>query len=162
MSESKAEAPQTVEPSTAGGKAVAGGKGKKLPPHLEIIRKQQEELRLRQEAEAKSLAERQARIAEIEKQEAEEAQRKEEAKAIKKQREKEKIEQQKKEGTYLTKAQKEEKARNEKKLQQMLASGIKVGGLEGGEEKKKPTYDSKKRKIGKKNPLEAKVSLLAI
>ncbi|KAK0735890.1 P-loop containing nucleoside triphosphate hydrolase protein [Apiosordaria backusii] len=51
----------------------------------------------------------------------------------------------------MTKAQKEEKARNERKLQQMLAAGIKVGGLaeegdEAGEEKKK----EKKPKVEKK------------
>lgn len=149
--EAKTEAPKAAEPA-----APAGGKAKKLPPHLAALRKQQEELKAQQEAEARAVAERQARIAEIEKQEAEEAKRKEEAKALKKQREKEKIEQQKKEGTYLTKAQREEKARNELKLQQMRAAGIVVAGLEGGDAKKKPVYDGKK-KGGKKNPLQAKV-----
>jgi len=75
---------------------------------------------------------------------------------LKKQKEKEKIEQQKKEGTYLTKAQREEKLRNEMKLKQMMASGVKVGGLEGGE-KKKVVYDNKKKKGGRKNPEELKV-----
>lgn len=42
------------------------------------------------------------------------------------------------------------------KLKQMLASGVKVGGLDG-EPKKKPTYDNKKKKGGKKNPDEIKV-----
>jgi translation initiation factor 5B len=88
--------------------------------------------------------------------EAEEEKRKEEAKALKKQKEKEKIEQQKKEGTFLTKAQREEKLRNEMKLKQMIAAGVKVGGLDAGE-KKKPTYD-KKKKGGRKNPEEAKAS----
>ena len=52
----------------------------------------------------------------------------------------------------MTKAQKEEKARNERKLQQMIAAGIKVGGLEEGEgekekekEKEKKKADSRKR-----------------
>ena len=49
----------------------------------------------------------------------------------------------------MTKAQKEEKARNERKLQQMIAAGIKVGPSEGEGEKKKPVYD--KKKGGKKN-----------
>lgn len=44
----------------------------------------------------------------------------------------------------MTKAQKEEKARNERKLQQMLAAGIKVGPSEEGE-KKKAVYDNKKK-----------------
>ncbi|EEY14652.1 eukaryotic translation initiation factor 5B [Verticillium alfalfae VaMs.102] len=75
----------------------------------------------------------------------EEIKAREEARLLKKQREKEKIEQLKKEGKYMTKAQKEEKARNEGKLQQMIAAGIKVGPAdeEGETEKKKPA-DRKK------------------
>jgi translation initiation factor 5B len=42
------------------------------------------------------------------------------------------------------------------KLKQMMEAGVKVGGLEGAE-KKKPVYDSKKKKGGKKNPAELKV-----
>lgn len=61
----------------------------------------------------------------------------------------------------MTKAQKEEKARNERKLQQMLAAGIKIGPQEGeGEDKKKkPSYDNRKRggkgpnKVGTRSPL---------
>lgn len=79
---------------------------------------------------------------------AEEIKRKEEERARKKQKEKERIEQLKKEGKYLTKAQKEEKARNELKLQQMLAAGIKVGGPAEGESAKKPKFDKKSK--GKK------------
>lgn len=88
-----------------------------------------------------------AKAEEQEKQLAEEAKRKEEQKAIKKQREKERIDQLKKEGKFLTKAQKEEKARNELKLQQMLAAGIKIGPQEEeGAPKKKVVYDSKKKR----------------
>ena len=94
------------------------------------------------------------RIEEEEKREAEEEKAREEAKLLKKQREKEKIDLLKKEGKFMTKAQKEEKARNEKKLQQMIAAGVKVGGLEAGEEKKKVVYDNKKKKGGRKNPAE--------
>lgn len=50
----------------------------------------------------------------------------------------------------MTKAQREEKARNERKLQQMLAAGIKVNALEGEEPKKKPVYDDKKKKAANK------------
>ena len=83
--------------------------------------------------------------------------RREEAKALKKQKEKEKIEQQKRDGTYLTKAQREEKQRNEMKLQQMIAAGVKVSGPDSGE-KKKVVYDGKK-KGGRRNPEEVKVCL---
>ncbi|KAF2967312.1 hypothetical protein GQX73_g6282 [Xylaria multiplex] len=127
-----------------------GKKGKKLPPHLAAIQKQQEELRRQREEAEQAAANEKARLVELEKQEAEEAKRKEEERARKKQKEKERIEQLKKEGKYLTKAQKEEKARNERKLQQMIAAGLQVGPAEEGEEKKKKvTYDTRKR--GKKN-----------
>ena len=47
----------------------------------------------------------------------------------------------------MTKAQKEEKPRNERKLQQMIAAGIKVGGLEGEEEKKEEKKEKEKKKV---------------
>lgn len=50
----------------------------------------------------------------------------------------------------MTKAQKEEKARNERKLQQMIAAGIKVGGLEGEAEAPKKKPDQKKRPAGRR------------
>lgn len=144
-----------VEEPVAAAKPTAGGKGKKLPAALAKLQQQQEEKKRREEEQARLIAEEKARIEEEERLEAEELKRKEEAKALKKQKEKEKIEQQKKDGTYLTKAQRDEKLRNEMKLKQMLASGVKVGGLDG-EPKKKPTYDNKKKKGGKKNPEELK------
>lgn len=129
--------------------AETGGKKKKIPAHLLQIQKQQEALRKRQEEEARLDAEAKARTEEEERLAAEEEKRREEAKAIRKQKEKERIEQLKKEGKFLTKAQKEERARNELKLQQMLAAGIKVGPQvgEGGksEKKAKPVYDKKKK-----------------
>jgi len=132
--------------------ADAGGKKKKVPAALAALQKQQEELRRRQEEQARLEAEEKARLEEEERREAEEQQKREEEKARKKQKEKERIEQLKKEGKFMTKAQKEEKARNERKLQQMIAAGIKVGGLEEGAEgeKKKVTYDDKKKKAGRK------------
>ncbi|KAK7745255.1 eukaryotic translation initiation factor 5B [Diatrype stigma] len=120
-------------------------KKKKIPAHLLAIQKQQEELKRQREALEQADAEERARLEELQRKEEEEAKRREEQKALKKQKEKEKIEQLKKEGKFLTKAQKEEKARNERKLQQMLAAGIKVGPSEEGSEKKKAVYDNKKR-----------------
>ncbi|KAI1297959.1 hypothetical protein F5Y03DRAFT_275863 [Xylaria venustula] len=142
--EEKTEAPAPAPAAEAPGK-----KGKKLPPHLAAIQKQQEELRRQREEAEQAAAREKARIAELEKLDAEEQKRKEEERARKKQKEKERIEQLKKEGKYLTKAQKEEKARNERKLQQMIQAGLQVGPSEDGEEKKKKaTYDKKR---GKKN-----------
>ncbi|ODA78512.1 hypothetical protein RJ55_05893 [Drechmeria coniospora] len=138
--------------------ADAGGKKKKVPAHLAMIQKQQEELRRRRDEEERLLAAAKARAEEEEQLAEEEIKRREEQRAIKKQKEKERIEQLKKEGKFLTKAQKEEKARNERKLQQMLAAGIKVGPQEtaDGESKKKPAYDRKKRsKIEQKADEEA-------
>ncbi|KAI0899954.1 hypothetical protein F4806DRAFT_271938 [Annulohypoxylon nitens] len=140
--EEKTEAPAPA--AETGGK-----KGKKLPPHLLALQKQQEELKRQREEAERSAVEEKARLEALEREEAEAAKRREEEKARKKQKEKERIEQLKKEGKFLTKAQKEEKARNERKLQQMLAAGIKVGPSdETGEGKKKVVYDNKKR--GKK------------
>ncbi|GJN67187.1 eukaryotic translation initiation factor 5B [Purpureocillium lilacinum] len=147
----KTAAPAKTSPEEAApaapAAADAGGKKKKVPAHLAMLQKQQEELRRKREeierldAEAKARAEEEERLAE------EDLKRKEEQKALKKQKEKERIEQLKKEGKFLTKAQKEEKARNEMKLQQMLAAGIKVGPQEtvDGEPKKK-SYDNKKKR----------------
>lgn len=92
-------------------------------------------------------AEEKARIEEEERLAEEEEKRKAEARALKKQKEKEKIEQLKKEGKYLTKAQKEAKARNELRLKQMLESGTaKVDALDAPVEKKRPVYDDRKKK----------------
>jgi hypothetical protein len=46
----------------------------------------------------------------------------------------------------MTKAQKEEKARNEKKLQQMLAAGIKVGPQEDAPSEPKKKNEAPKKK----------------
>ncbi|KAK1244749.1 hypothetical protein MKX08_004378 [Trichoderma sp. CBMAI-0020] len=139
--------------------AETGGKKKKVPAHLAMIQKQQEELRRRQEEIARLDAEAKAKALEEERLLAEEAKRKEEQKAIKKQREKERIDQLKKEGKFLTKAQKEEKARNELKLQQMLAAGIKIGPQEEeGAPKKKVVYDSKKKR-GKNDKKDEEAAL---
>ncbi|KAL2200393.1 hypothetical protein P885DRAFT_57273 [Corynascus similis CBS 632.67] len=141
--EKKAETPAAAAPAAA----ETGGKKKKLPAHLLALQKQQEELRRKQEEAERLAAEEKARIEEEERLEAEEQKRREEEKARKKQREKERIEQLKREGKYLTKAQKEEKARNERKLQQMMAAGIKIGALEGSEAEKQKEKEKEKKKV---------------
>ncbi|ROW02208.1 hypothetical protein VSDG_02467 [Cytospora chrysosperma] len=148
-SEPSKPAEKKDEPAAAPAAAPEPAKtGKKIPKALQLLQKQQEELRRREE-EARRLEEEAARKAEEEERmTAEEIKRKEEERARKKQKEKERIEQLKKEGKYLTKAQKEEKARNELKLQQMLAAGIKVGGPAEGEAAKKPKFEKKSK--GKK------------
>jgi translation initiation factor 5B len=112
-----------------------------------MLQKQQEEMKRRQEEEQRLLAEAKAKAAEDDRLAEEDAKRKEEQKALKKQKEKERIEQLKKEGKFMTKAQREEKTRNERKLQQMLDAGIKIGPQEGeeGEQKKKAGFDKKKK-----------------
>ncbi|KAL7926329.1 hypothetical protein ACQKWADRAFT_282469 [Trichoderma austrokoningii] len=151
--------PAAPKEAAAPAPAETGGKKKKIPAHLAMIQKQQEELRRRQEEIARMDAEAKAKAEEEERRLAEEAKRKEEQKAIKKQREKERIDQLKKEGKFLTKAQKEEKARNELKLQQMLAAGIKIGPQEEeGAPKKKVVYDSKKKR-GKNEKIDEDAAL---
>jgi translation initiation factor 5B len=137
-------AASTPAPDSA---ATAGGKKKKLNPALLAIQKAQEERKRREEEEARLLEEQKKKREEEERLEAEEIKKREEAKAAKKAKEKEKIEQLKKEGKFLTRAQREQKARNELRLKQMLESGgAKVAGLDEPEEKKRPVYDSRKKK----------------
>ncbi|KAF2629033.1 hypothetical protein BU25DRAFT_490157 [Macroventuria anomochaeta] len=134
-------------PEPAASTTAAGGKKKKVPAALAALQKQQEALRKQQEEQARLEAEDKARAEEEERLAEEERKRKEEAKAAKKQREKEKIEQLKKEGKYLTKAQKEAKAKADLRLKQMLESGVKVAALEGEPEApKKPKYDDRKKR----------------
>ncbi|KAF1361414.1 hypothetical protein EJ07DRAFT_154198 [Lizonia empirigonia] len=154
----KATGPAKPEPKAAEAKpvevaaptpepAATGGKKKKVPAALAALQKQQEALRKQQEEQARLEAEDKARAEEEERLAEEEAKRKEEAKAAKKQREKEKIEQLKKEGKYMTKAQKEAKAKADLRLKQMLESGAKVAALEGEvEAPKKPKYDDRKKR----------------
>lgn len=119
---------------------------------MAAIQKQQEALRQqreeeeRQKAEAKAAADAERLLDE------EEAKKREEARLRKKEKEKEKKEQLKKEGKLLTKAQKEAKDRNELRMKQMLASGVgSVAGLDKDQaEKKRPVYDTKKKKGPKK------------
>ncbi|KAK0629771.1 hypothetical protein B0T17DRAFT_526444 [Bombardia bombarda] len=154
VEEKKAEAP------AAAPAAAADSKKKKLPAHLLAIQRQQEELRRRQEEEERTAAEIKARLEEEDRLAVEESKRKEEEKARKKQKEKEKIDQLKKEGKFMTKAQKEEKARNERKLQQMIAAGIKIGGPTEGESEPKKK-DIKKRNAGRKTEKVDEEKLLA-
>lgn len=81
---------------------------------------------------------------------AEEEAKREEARQRKKEKEREKKEQLRREGKLLTKAQKEAQAKNELRMKQLLASGVSVAGLEGGAEKKRPVYENRKKKGGKK------------
>lgn len=106
----------------------------------------------RQQEEQARLEEEQRRLEEEREREiAEEEAKREEARQKRKEKEREKKEQLKKEGKLLTKAQREAKERNETRMKQMLASGVKVAGLEDeGAEKKKPVFDKKKKKPAKK------------
>ncbi|KAJ6785255.1 hypothetical protein PWT90_09077 [Aphanocladium album] len=159
VKETAAAAPSASTPAAAA--ADAGGKKKKVPAHIAKIQQQQEELRRKKEEEERALEEAAARDAEAERLAEEEEKRREEAKAIKKQKEKERIEQLKKEGKFMTKAQKEEKARNERKLQQMLAAGIKVGPAEEEGASKKKAAPEKKRKGKMEQKAEEEAALAA-
>ncbi|KAG6064915.1 hypothetical protein E4U32_007924 [Claviceps aff. humidiphila group G2b] len=155
----KQAAAKTDDQAAPASASEAAGKKKKIPAHLALIQKQQEELRKRKEEEERLLAAARLRAEQEEKLEEEEIKRREEARLLKKQKEKEKIEQLKKEGRFLTKAQKEEKARNERKLQQMLAAGIKVGPQESADEPKKKVAKDIKRKKGRSEKVDEDAAL---
>ncbi|KAG5935729.1 hypothetical protein E4U60_002985 [Claviceps pazoutovae] len=156
VKQAAAKADDQAAPASA---SEAAGKKKKIPAHLALIQKQQEELRKRKEEEERLLAAARLRAEQEEKLEEEEIKRREEARLLKKQKEKEKIEQLKKEGKFLTKAQKEEKARNERKLQQMLAAGIKVGPQESADERKKKVAKDIKKKKGRSEKVDEDAAL---
>lgn len=156
--EAVAETPAAAAPAAA----EKGGKKKKVPAHIALIQQQQEELRRQKEEAERAQAEAAAREAEADRLAEEDVKRKEEAKAAKKQKEKERIEQLKKEGKFMTKAQKEEKARNERRLQQMLAAGIKVGPAdEEAAPKKKAPEKKRKGKMEQKAEEEAALAAAA-
>ncbi|KAJ5244276.1 hypothetical protein N7489_004372 [Penicillium chrysogenum] len=125
---------------------------KKLPPHLAALQKQQELLRQQREEEERIAAEEKAAAAKQKLLDEEEERKRAEARERKKEKEREKKEQLRKEGKLLTKAQREAKERNELRIQQMIAAGGKVAGLqEGGEKKQRPVYENKKKKAAKKH-----------
>ncbi|KAJ5696707.1 hypothetical protein N7536_007119 [Penicillium majusculum] len=137
--------------AAAAAPAPETGKKKKLPPHLAALQKQQELLRQQREEEERIAAEEQAAAAKQKLLDEEEEKKRAEARERKKEKEREKKEQLRKEGKLLTKAQREAKERSELRLQQMIAAGGKVAGLqEGGEKKARPTYENKKKRAGKK------------
>ncbi|KAJ5824086.1 Mitochondrial translation initiation factor IF-2 [Penicillium robsamsonii] len=154
----KAEAKKTADAGTKNDAAAAasapaetGGKKKKLPPHLAALQKQQELLRQQREEEERIAEEERAAAAKQKLLDEEEEKKRAEARERKKEKEREKKEQLRKEGKLLTKAQREAKERNELRMQQMIAAGGKVAGLEEGAEKKaRPVYENKKKRAGKK------------
>ena len=153
----KAEAKKTAaaeakkdEPADAPAPAADTGKKKKLPPHLAALQKQQELLRQQREEEERLREEEKAAAAKQKLLDDEEEKKRAEIRERKKEKEREKKEQLRKEGKLLTKAQKEAKERNELRMQQMLAAGSKVAGLEDTGDKKRPVYENKKKRAGKK------------
>ncbi|CDM26547.1 hypothetical protein DTO013E5_4729 [Penicillium roqueforti] len=146
-----AEAKKDEAAAAAAASTTETGKKKKLPPHLAALQKQQELLRKQREEEERIAAEEKAAAAKQKLLDEEEEKKRAEARERKKEKEREKKEQLRKEGKLLTKAQREAKERNELRMQQMIAAGAKVAGLEeGGEKKQRPVYENKKKRAGKK------------
>ena len=141
-----APAQQETSAADAAASLPALPKGKKVPAHIAAMRAAMEE-KMRVEEELRNAEkERLRKIEEEEARLAAEEQRLADQKAAKKQKEKEKLAKAKAEGRLLTPAQKREREIAEKKKQAMLASGMIVAGLQGGEERKKPVYGKKKGK----------------
>lgn len=119
---------------------------------MAAIQRQQEALRKQREEEERLRAEEKAELEEQRRLDEEEEKKKEEARQKKKEKEREKKEQLKREGKLLTKAQRDAQLRNEMRTKQMIEAGVgTVAGLEASQaEKKKPSYDNKKKKGPKK------------
>ncbi|GMG30797.1 unnamed protein product [Ambrosiozyma monospora] len=158
--ESKEEEKPAAAPTPA--PAPKSKKKGKVPANIAALKRRME-LQKQAEEEAKRLEEE-----ELKKEKEEEEKRlaeekaKEEAKRLKKEKDRLKKEQLKKEGKYLTKKQKQEKALQEKRRQQLLAAGnITIAALEkSNEEKPKPkkvSYGSKKKTSKKKEDEAPKV-----
>lgn len=137
-------------------KAEKDGKKRKVPAHLAAIQKQQEALARQRDQDAKLAAEEKAAEEERLRKEAEEEAKKAEARQRKKEKEKEKKEQLRREGKLLSAADLKKKQQAEVRKKQLLESGVKVAGLEDGdEEKKKPAAkDVRKRKGPKKEEVD--------
>ncbi|KAF6986808.1 hypothetical protein CFC21_004528 [Triticum aestivum] len=120
---------------------------KKLPKH---VREMQEAIAKRQEAEERRKKEEEERLRKEEEErlrKEEEEKKAEEAKRRKKEREKEKLLKKKQEGKLLTGKQKEEAKRLEAMRRQFLGeSEVPVADGAAPEIKKRPKYDSKKKK----------------
>ncbi|CAG7962062.1 unnamed protein product [Penicillium nalgiovense] len=148
----KATAEAKKDEAAPAAPAPETGKKKKLPPHLAALQKQQELLRQQREEEERIAAEEKAAADRQKLLDEEEERKRAEARERKKEKEREKKELLRKEGKLLTKAQREAKERNELRIQQMIAAGGKVAGLqEGGEKKQRPVYENKKKKAAKKH-----------
>ncbi|TIB67521.1 hypothetical protein E3P77_01477 [Wallemia ichthyophaga] len=120
---------------------------KKPPAGLAALRAQLDANKKKEEEEKRIKEEEMQRIQEEERLAVEAELYDEEQKLLKKEKDKAKREQLKKEGKYLTDKQKKEKAAGEARRQALLASGVRVAGLEDGESKpKKPTYGKKPAK----------------
>lgn len=121
------------------------GGAKKMSAHIAAMQAAMEEKKRIEEEARRVEAERLRAIEEEEARIAAEEQRIEDQKNVKRAKEKEKRAQAKAAGTLLTPAQKKERAAAEARKQAMLASGMKVAGLQAeGSEKKKPTMTRKK------------------
>ncbi|XP_044985250.1 eukaryotic translation initiation factor 5B [Hordeum vulgare subsp. vulgare] len=132
---------------------------KKLPKH---VREMQEALAKRQEAEERRKKEEEERMRKEEEErlkKEEEEKKAEEAKRRKKEREKEKLLKKKQDGKLLTGKQKEEAKRLEAMRRQFLGeSEVPVADGAAPEIKKRPKYDSKKRKAQTKTSETQKVA----
>lgn len=124
-------------------------KPKKIPAHLAALQKQLEQQRLLEAEKKREEEEERLRLEEEERMAAEEERRKEEAKERKKQKEKQKREELRAQGKLLSKKQKEQQALAQRRMQQLIDSGVTVEGLNAHKEdlgkNKKPTYGKKKK-----------------
>ncbi|EPY50823.1 translation initiation factor IF2 [Schizosaccharomyces cryophilus OY26] len=125
--------------------SAKGKQGKRKGPNVAALQKMLEEKKAKEEEERRQIEE-EERLAEEEKRLAEEEERrKEEAKEKKKEKDRKKKEELKAQGKYVSKKQKEQQAQAQRRLQQMLESGVQVSGLSEKAKKQKPVYTNKKK-----------------
>lgn len=134
------------EPQEAAQEAPkAAGKGKKQNAIAAALQKKLAAKKAAEEAQRKADEEERQRLEEEAKRLEEEEREREEARLRKKEKERQKREELKAQGKLLTKKQKEQQALQERRRQQLLASGVQVAGLQDSDKPKKPVYGKKKK-----------------
>lgn len=126
--------------------APKDAKSKKKSAMVAALQKQLAAKKAAEQAQKEAEEEELRRLEEEQRQAEEEEQQREEARLRKKEKERQKREELRAQGKLLTKKQREQQQLQEKRRQQLLASGVKVEGLGGEADKpKKPVYGKKKK-----------------
>lgn len=162
QAERKKTAPPVVKKTAAASAGAASDapagkkdvKSKKESALVAALKKQQASLRAAEEEQRRVEEEEKKLEEEMRRKVEEEEKAKEEARLKKKEKEKAKKEELRAQGKLLTKKQKQEQAALERRRQALLASGVTIEGLSGGDAKPKKVVYGKKKSQKSETPAE--------